>query len=323
MIKYNNKTIYKIYKSNNIVNKIDDYFSGSNPVTSSETKIVYQYITSGCTPTPPTPIFNGKFYAEYSDDTTYSAACDGNTTLTTGVTKAHSTSYSAMTYAVIGDCVTSIGDYAFYNFNSLTSITIPYGVTSIGQYAFMSCKSLTGITVNATTPPTLGGQGGWFDNTNNCPIYVPCESETAYKTAPGWSDYESRIQCFNRTPIASVQNSYSATTSPTKIANICGSDVLSIGIAAVPRSITISGCATTVNSALTTVNITFFRKATTVVADNEYAGTDLYDGSVSSEITSIGNGAFANNTKMVNFHIGNYSHLDPTSQYPTSNIQYH
>lgn len=28
-------------------------FSGGNPVTSSETKIVYQYITSGCTPTPP------------------------------------------------------------------------------------------------------------------------------------------------------------------------------------------------------------------------------------------------------------------------------
>lgn len=121
--------------------------------------------------------------------------------------------------------------------------------------------------------------------------------------------------------VASVQNSYSSTTSPTKIANICGSDISSIGIAGNPNPTTITGCSTTVNSALTTGNVTFFRKATTVVAANEYVGTDLYVGSVSSEITSIGNGAFANNEKMRSFKVGNYSHLDPTNQYPTSNIQ--
>ena len=38
--------------------------------------------------------------------------------------------------------VTSIGDYAFCNFDSLTSVTIPDGVTSIGEWAFEGCESL-------------------------------------------------------------------------------------------------------------------------------------------------------------------------------------
>ncbi|MBO5673007.1 MAG: leucine-rich repeat domain-containing protein [Paludibacteraceae bacterium] len=45
--------------------------------------------------------------------------------------------YNGTTYSV-----TSIGDYAFYNCSSLTSITIPNSVTSIGDYAFLGCSSL-------------------------------------------------------------------------------------------------------------------------------------------------------------------------------------
>ena len=43
--------------------------------------------------------------------------------------------------------MTSIGDYAFCNCNSLTSVTIPNSVTSIGDYAFYDCSSLTGVTI--------------------------------------------------------------------------------------------------------------------------------------------------------------------------------
>ena len=39
--------------------------------------------------------------------------------------------------------VTSIGDYAFYNCNSIAEITIPYSTTSIGSYAFSGCVALT------------------------------------------------------------------------------------------------------------------------------------------------------------------------------------
>ena len=93
----------------------------------------------------------------------------------------------------IPSSVTSIGVEAFRHCRSLTSVTIGSGVTSIGNMAFRYCTSLASITVNATTPPTLGGTTV-FDDTNNCPIYVPSASVNAYKAANRWSTYASRIQ---------------------------------------------------------------------------------------------------------------------------------
>ena len=99
---------------------------------------------------------------------------------------------NSLTSVTIGNGVTSIGDSAFNRCTSLTSIDIPSGVTSIGNYAFWNCSGLTSITVEATTPPALAF--GAFDNTNDCPIYVPCHSVDAYKSASGWSNYASRVQ---------------------------------------------------------------------------------------------------------------------------------
>ena len=43
--------------------------------------------------------------------------------------------------------VTKIGEWAFYNCSSLTSVTIPDSVTSIGRDAFHTCSSLTSVTI--------------------------------------------------------------------------------------------------------------------------------------------------------------------------------
>lgn len=111
-----------------------------------------------------------KFYAAYSDGTSYMIDCTSTgDTLTSADTRGHSTAYSAMTEAYIGDCV-----------------------NNIGAYALDGCSSLTSITVSATTPPTLGS--GALYNTSNCPIYVPSASVDAYKAATNWSSYSSRIQ---------------------------------------------------------------------------------------------------------------------------------
>ena len=53
----------------------------------------------------------------------------------------------AITTAIIGDSVTSIGDDAFFGCSSLTSITIPNSVKSIGNGAFSTCTNLTSITI--------------------------------------------------------------------------------------------------------------------------------------------------------------------------------
>ncbi len=89
--------------------------------------------------------------------------------------------------------VTSIGEGAFTVCETLEAVTIPAAVTSIGDMAFDGCTGLSSITCNATTPPTLGYEV--FRNTNNCPIYVPSASVSAYKTS--WSDYASRIQAIS------------------------------------------------------------------------------------------------------------------------------
>ena len=53
----------------------------------------------------------------------------------------------SLTSVTIPDSVTSIGNYAFYNCSSLTRVTIPDSVTSIGNSAFSSCSSLTSVTI--------------------------------------------------------------------------------------------------------------------------------------------------------------------------------
>ena len=102
-------------------------------------------------------------------------------------------SCTSLTSVNIPNSVTTIGDNAFRGCNGLTSVTIPNSVTVIGNYAFSGCRGLTSVTIQATIPPTLGGTSV-FNNTNNCPIYVPAESVDAYKTATNWSSLADRIQ---------------------------------------------------------------------------------------------------------------------------------
>ncbi|MBQ5353524.1 MAG: leucine-rich repeat domain-containing protein, partial [Alistipes sp.] len=48
---------------------------------------------------------------------------------------------------IIGNSVTRIGDNAFHDCSSLTSVTIGNRVTEIGNFAFRSCSSLTNVTI--------------------------------------------------------------------------------------------------------------------------------------------------------------------------------
>ena len=81
----------------------------------------------------------------------YPAGISSSTyTIPQGITSIGDSAFSdcdSLTSVSIPDSVTSIGDGAFYACYSLTSITIPDSVTSIGDWAFSSCTSLTSITI--------------------------------------------------------------------------------------------------------------------------------------------------------------------------------
>ena len=114
-----------------------------------------------------------------------------------GVTSIGENAFSdcaSLTTVTIPASVTSIGDYAFYYCESLTTVTIPASVTSIGRSAFYYCESLTSVIVHASNC-TLGDYA--FDECNKLEaIYVPSDKVENYKAAENWSTYADKITAF-------------------------------------------------------------------------------------------------------------------------------
>jgi len=75
----------------------------------------------------------------------------------------------------------SIGDYAFYEYKRLTSITIPDSIISIGSDNFASCQNLSAITVAAGNEYYIDVDGVLFDNAKTTLVQYPAEHyETVY-----------------------------------------------------------------------------------------------------------------------------------------------
>ena len=116
---------------------------------------------------------------------------------------------------IIPNSITSIGDYAFGECFSLTSITIPNSVTSIGEWAFSYCESLTTVICEASNVPVLGEYV--FDGMPlaEATLYVPAESLDDYKAADQWNDFGT-ILPLDKAPSA-VENTRLPITNSTKL----------------------------------------------------------------------------------------------------------
>jgi len=100
------------------------------------------------------------------------------------------TAASCLKVCVIPEGVTSVSGYVSGQGFCLNSITIPSTMTSIATL-MNNARPLTEYHVKATSPPSLTK----LNNNGPSPsvVYVPADSVSAYKTASGWSTYESVI----------------------------------------------------------------------------------------------------------------------------------
>ena len=129
--------------------------------------------------------------------------CSGLTSLKlpSGITSIgyHAFAYcSGLTSLQFPSNLTSIGDDAFAGCTGLTSLELPSGLTKIEEGAFWGCSNINSIYAYMPDPLLFDGEAKDFPTcfNENCTLYVPKKSYTAYIVAPGWGDFKT-IAKFN------------------------------------------------------------------------------------------------------------------------------
>ncbi len=109
-----------------------------NPLSYSYGNLIYELDENG------NAIITGNTLTE-DTDLTIPSKIDGHNVVSIG--ESAFSNCNSLTSITISEGVTSIGDRAFHSCKSLTSINLPEGVTSIGDCAFYGCESLTSISI--------------------------------------------------------------------------------------------------------------------------------------------------------------------------------
>lgn len=202
-----------------------------------------------------------------------------------------------VTSVVIGDGVTSIGDYAFSSCKSISEICIPESVTKVGEYAFEACSSMTSITIPESI--TSIESGAFSDCTGLTSITIP-ESITVIETDVFASctaltsvSLPSSLECISNVAFFEC-SSLSSITIPegvTKIGDAAFHSCSSLKELELPNSITDIGTYAFYNcSSLTSITI-----PEGVTSIGEYTFSECYSLSsvtIPSGMKSIGYGAF-------------------------------
>ena len=189
----------------------------------------------------------------------------------------------------IPNTVTNIGDWAFYDCASLSSVVIPSSVTSIGSWAFRGCTSLTDVTIPSSVT-SIGEHA-----------FASCYSLTSITisdsvTSIGWGALASCTGLTNATIGNSVTSigdeAFYYCTSPASVT--IGTNVTSIGDGA------FYGC-----TSLTSVTIPNSVTSIEGFMDGAFSGcTSLTNVTIPDSVTSIGSWAFRGCTSLTDVTIG-------------------
>ena len=215
---------------------------------------------------------------------------------------------STVTYKGTTYNVTSIGDWAFFQCSSLSSITIPNSVTSIGERAFSQCSALSSITI----PNSVTSIGDW--------VFSQCSSLSSITipnsvTSIGNSAFS---QC-------SALSSITIPNSVTSIGNSAFSQCSSLSSITIPNSVTSIGYSAFYECTFTKQN--FINNSSLNAQEQNYWEAKIVDedidgmlirndtiidcrpyaksASIPNKITTIGNSAFSDCSSLSSITIPN------------------
>ncbi len=176
---------------------------------------------------------------------------------------------TSLTNITIGNSVSNIGSYAFDDCSSLTNVTIPGSVTSIGADAFDYCSSLTGVFFESNAPAAYSPD--FLYDFNATVYYLPNTS--------GWSSNFAGL--------------------PTSMWYPPGPFGYTIGNGTITITAYLgSGGAVTIPSEINNVLVTS-------IGTGAFADTSLTGVTMGTNITSMGDGAFENCTRLASVTIPN------------------
>ena len=194
---------------------------------------------------------------------------------------------SSLTSIEIPNSVTSIGNSAFSNCSSLTSIEIPNSVTSIGNSAFSNCSSLTSIEIPNSV--TSIGNSAFYNCRSLTSIDIP-SGVTSIGDSVFWG-------CSSLTSIT-IQEGV------TSIGKSAFEECSSLTNIEIPSSVTsIGNYAFEYCSSLTSITI---QEGVTSIGYRAFYGcSSLTSIEIPSSVTSIGNEVFRYCSKLTSIEIPN------------------
>ena len=244
---------------------------------------IYYNITSSTDKTVEVS-YRGSYYHSYSNEYT------GSVVIPEAVT------YSGTTYSV-----TSIGSYAFYGCNGLTSVTIGNSVTEIGSSAFCYCDGLTSVTIPNSV--TEIGFSAFYD----CDGLATINFNATNCTTMGSSSYPVFASC-------TALKTLNIGSSVTNIFPYAFDGCKNLGTIIVHEDNEVldsrDNCNAIVETATNTLvlgckNTAIPSTITTIGYDAFYKCTNLTSVTIPNSVTSIGDGAFYGCTSLTSATIPN------------------